>query len=69
MVTSTVPEPSDGDVAVTWVAEATVKLVAAARPKSRALVPMKLVPLTVTMVPPAIGPDPGLLAVMVGTSS
>ncbi len=51
------------------VAEPTVKLVAAAGPKSTSLVPMKLVPVTVTVVPPAVGPDPGLRPVMVGAVS
>ena len=38
------------------VAEVTVKLVAAVAPNLTAVAPVKLVPVMVTMVPPAVGP-------------
>ncbi len=38
------------------VAELTVKPVAAVAPKSTAVAPVKLVPVMVTLVPPAAGP-------------
>ena len=47
-VTSTVPAAWAGVVAVIWVAETTVKLVAAVAPKSTAVAPVKLVPVMVT---------------------
>lgn len=62
-VTSTVPVP-DGDVAV-QVVEAQVTLVAELVPKS-IVAPERLVPVTVTTVPPAPGPCDGEMAVIVG---
>ena len=67
-VTSTVPVPA-GAVAVSEVAETTVKEVAAAVPNSTAVAPVKLVPVTVTLVPPAVGPLVGLTAVTVGAAT
>jgi hypothetical protein len=64
-VTSTVPVPA-GDVAVIWVAELTVKLVAAVPPMVTPVAPVKLVPVTVTEVPPAVVPELGLIPVTVG---
>ena len=64
-VTSTVPVP-DGEVAVTDVALLTMTPVAAVAPKSTAVAPLRLVPVTVTEVPPAWGPLFGLTAVTVG---
>ena len=54
-VTSTVPEPA-GDVAVMLVELTTVTPMAALAPKSTAVAAVKLVPVTVTEVPPAAGP-------------
>src|SRR5271165_4855437 len=54
-VTSTVPVPA-GLVAVIWVALTTENVVAAVAPKCTALDPVKLVPVMVTTVPPAVGP-------------
>ncbi len=61
-VTSTVPAARAGEVAVIWVLETTVKLVAAVVPKWTAVAPVKLVPVMVTMVPPAVGPVVGATA-------
>ncbi len=55
-VTSTVAAACAGDVAVIWVSETTVKVVAAVEPKSTAVAPVKPVPVMVTEVPPAAGP-------------
>ena len=52
-----------GLVAVICVAELTVKLLAAAVPKSTAVASVKPVPVIVTDVPPVEGPDVGLTPV------
>jgi hypothetical protein len=62
---STVPVPA-GEVAVIEVAELTVKPVAAVAPKFTAVAPVKLVPVIVTVVPPAVGPTVGEIEVTVG---
>ena len=62
---STVPVPG-GEVAVIDVAELTVKPAAAVPPKVTAVAPVKLVPVMVTVVPPAIGPTVGEIEVIVG---
>ena len=49
-----------------WVAEITVKLVAAVAPNLTAVAPFRFVPVMVTCVPPAAGPEVGLTAVTVG---
>jgi hypothetical protein len=66
-VISTVPLPA-GDVAVIDVAELTVKLVALAAPNFTAVAPVRLVPVMVTDVPPAVGPDVGETLVTVGAT-
>src|SRR5579872_1856835 len=48
------------------VALLTVKVVAAVAPKCTAVAPVRFVPVTVTDVPPALGPVVGLTAVTVG---
>ena len=58
-VTSTTPAAPAGLVAVIWVSELTVKLLAATVPKSTAVAPVKPVPVIVTVVPPAAGPPWG----------
>ena len=63
-VTSTVPVPV-GALAVICVALFTMKVVAGFEPKATALTAVKLVPVIVTEVPPAVGPDEGLTAVTV----
>jgi len=64
-MTSTVPVPA-GDVAVIDVAELTVKAVALMAPNFTAVTPLKLVPVIVTDVPPAAGPDVGEMLATVG---
>ena len=67
-LTSTVPVPA-GEVAVIEVAELTVKLVAAVAPNVTAVVPLNPVPVMVTDVPPAAGPDVGEIEVTVGAAT
>jgi hypothetical protein len=64
-VTSTVPDPA-GEVAVIEVAELTVTPVAALPPKATVSPAAKFVPVTVTSVPPDVGPDAGETALTVG---
>jgi hypothetical protein len=66
-VTSTVPLPG-GEVAVIEVEEFTVSLVAATVPKSTVDPLVKLVPVIVTLVPPAAGPLLGRMPVTVGNT-
>jgi hypothetical protein len=68
-VTSTLPALPDGDVAVIWVSESTLKLVAAVPPKATADVPVKWLPVIVTDVPPPVGPEIGATAVTVGAAT
>jgi hypothetical protein len=68
-VTFTVPTDSGGLTAVIWVAFLTVPPVAAVDPKWTALAPVKLVPVTVTDVPPPVVPEVGLILVTVGTAT
>ena len=49
------------------VALLTVNVVAAVVPNFTAVAPVKLVPVMVTVVPPAVGPELGLTAVTVGS--
>jgi hypothetical protein len=67
-VTSTVPVPA-GDVAVIEVAELTVKLVALVAPNLTAVAPVNTVPVMVTEVPPAAGPEVGEIDVTVGAAT
>ena len=62
---STVPWLLGGEKVVMVVGEVTVKGTAV-RPKYTAVAPSKLVPVTVTAVPPAPGPLVGLTEVTVG---
>lgn len=66
-VTLTVPAERDGAVAVIFVGLSTRTNVADVPPKATEGVPEKFVPLIVTDVPPAVGPDVGLIEVIVGT--
>ena len=68
-VTSTAPREPAGETAVIWVEELTAYDVAAVEPKLTALAPMKLVPVTVTDVPPVVTPTTGLTVVTVGAGS
>src|SRR6478735_5284050 len=65
-VMSTVPAAWAGDVAVIDVALLTVNVVAAVAPKLTAVAPVNPVPVMVTDVPPAVGPELGLTLVTVG---
>jgi hypothetical protein len=64
-VTSATPEPA-GETAVICVSLSTLKLDATAAPKRTAVAPVNVVPVIVTLVPPAPGPDDGLIAVTAG---
>ena len=64
--TSTAPTEPAGVVAVIEVALTTVTPVAAAPPNVTAGAPVKLVPVMVTDVPPAVGPEFGLTLLTVG---
>ena len=65
-VISTVPAAWAGDVAVIWVSELIVKLVAAVAPKLTAVTSVKPEPVIITDVPPAVVPAVGLTEVMIG---
>ncbi|GGV00445.1 hypothetical protein GCM10010502_63660 [Kitasatospora aureofaciens] len=66
-VTCTVPVPG-GAVAVIWVSETTVKDAVMA-PNRTAVAPVKAVPVTVTRVPPAAGPEAGETEVTTGVAT
>jgi hypothetical protein len=66
--TSTVPEPA-GDFAVIDVLLTTVRFVAVPVPKVTPVAPLKLVPVIVTSVPPAVVPDVGEIPVTVGAAT
>jgi hypothetical protein len=66
-VTSTCPAPA-GDVTVICVSDVTLRLVPGADPKFTAVAPVKLLPLTVTLLPPATVPLVGLIPVTVGAA-
>jgi hypothetical protein len=68
-VTSTAPAEPAGEVAVIWVAELTVKVVALVLPSFTAVAPEKFVPVIVTVVPPAVGPLVGESEVTVGAAT
>src|SRR4051794_17442113 len=65
--TSTVPTAWEGAVTVSLVADSTVTPAPAVVPKRTVLAPVKLVPLTVTLVPPVELPDVGDTAVTDGS--
>ena len=65
-MTLTAPAAPTGVVAVIVVASTTATLVAAAPPKVTLVAPVKVVPVMVTLVPPAVGPEFGLTEVTVG---
>ena len=66
-VTSTVPAPG-GEVAVHWVALTHDTFVAGVAPKLTTAFAVKLAPVTVTLVPPVVGPEFGLTPVTVGAA-
>src|SRR5262249_20192628 len=63
---STVPALAAGEVAVIEVSSFTVKVVAPTLPKFTADAPTKPLPVIVTLVPPAIGPEVGSTFATVG---
>ena len=65
-VRSTGPGPPTGEVAVSCVLDVTVTEAAAVRPNRTDEPPVKLLPRTVTAVPPAVVPVAGLTLVTVG---
>ena len=65
-VTLTVPAAPAPVTAEMVVAESTVNDDAAAVPKRTDVAPVKFVPVRVTVVPPVVGPEPGLTALTVG---
>jgi hypothetical protein len=65
----TIPALPDGEVAVMLVELITVTFVAAVAPNFTAVAPVKLVPVIVTLVPPAVPPMLGLTAVTAGAPS
>jgi len=65
-VTSNVPADPPGAIAVIWVAESTVKNVAAFGPNITAVAPVKFVPVSTTLVPPDTGPAFGVIDVTDG---
>ena len=68
-VMDTVPFGSGGEVAWMVVSDTMVKEVAAVPPKDTLVTVRKLVPVSVTIVPPPGAPEFGLTLVMVGTVS
>ena len=66
-MTSTVPLPA-GEVAEMLLELLTVKVVAAVPANFTAVAPVRLVPVMVTEVPPAAGPEDGLTDVTVGAA-
>jgi len=66
---STTPAAPAGEVAVIWVGELTVTAVPAPAPNATVEPVMNPVPVIVTTVPPASGPDVGLIAVTVGVTA
>ena len=66
-VTSTIPLPA-GLTAVICVSLFTVKLLTADGPNRTWLAPVKPLPMIVTVVPPAAGPDVGEMLIIFGTT-
>jgi hypothetical protein len=68
-VTMTIPTTlfgCAGETAVNWVSLTTLNEAAAALPNVTDVVPVKPVPVIVTVVPPIVGPFDGLIEVIVG---
>jgi hypothetical protein len=68
-VTSTGPEDPAGDTAVKVVEEVTLNDVAGTEPNLTPVAPVKVVPVTVTEVPPAVEPVLGLTEETVGLAA
>jgi len=71
VVTVRTANPADfaGATTVSWVAELTVNAVAGVPPKLTEDVLSKLVPVTITVLPPLTGPVFGLIVVIAGTGT
>jgi hypothetical protein len=67
-VTSTVPTDPAGACTVSDVFDVTLNAVAATPPKCTPLAPVKPLPVTVTLVPPAVVPEDGETPVTVGAA-
>src|SRR5690606_578282 len=67
--TSTAPAAWAGVTAVIWVALSRGKLPAGHPPTGTAVAPVRSVPVSVTLVPPATGPVAGATAVRVGAAA
>ena len=67
--TATVPAAWAGATALTVVGPVTVKLLADVVPNLTAVTPVRLVPVTVTVVPPVVGPAVGAMPVTVGAGT
>nr|WP_245659861.1 hypothetical protein [Nocardia gamkensis] len=66
-MTFTAPATPGGTTAVIWVAETMVNEVAAVAPKVTAVAPVRLVPVSVTVFAPELGPWLGLTPLTEGT--
>lgn len=72
VVTATGTDPAEtafGALTVSWVAETTERSEPTAVPNETEVAPTRLVPVTVTRVPPARGPVDGLRALTVGAAN
>nr|WP_280295047.1 hypothetical protein [Nocardia abscessus] len=67
-VTCTVPTEPAGEMAVIWVGESRVKVVAVLPNRTVVKLPNP-VPVIVTLVPPVVGPEVGEREVMVGMTA
>ena len=68
-VISTIPAELAGEMAVIFVAEITVKPEALIIPNITVVAPVNPVPVIITVVPPAAGPDIGEMLVTAGTGA
>jgi hypothetical protein len=68
-VTEAAPAELAGEVAVTVLSEITVNAVAAVVPKKTSRVLTKPAPVIVTIVPPAVGPEVGVIELITGDGS
>ena len=67
-ITSTMPTTSAGDVTVIELVPSAA-MVPAVDPKATSVAPARFVPMMVTAVPPALGPDLGLTEVIDGNGT
>src|SRR5260370_6460216 len=69
VISGVAPVAPAGATAMICVALFTVKLLAAMAPNFTAVTPVKFVPVISTLVPPELGPEVGLIEVIVGTDT